>query len=101
MDEMFKDVVVPADLQEQMHTDVEHALKALYDVCEKYGLPMHVTVITAARGDGVSQQVSASCSRYHAADTLITLLQALVHEGDYKAAVAMLLTHMSKDVAVH
>ncbi|EOO9070220.1 hypothetical protein GJM53_RS19595 [Escherichia coli] len=41
----YREVSVPAELQETANAEIEAALRTLYEVCQKYNLPMTATVI--------------------------------------------------------
>ncbi|MCF4111385.1 hypothetical protein [Escherichia coli] len=87
----YREVSVPAELQETANAEIAAALGTLYEVCKKYNLPMTATVIdTQFQGaDGGWHTDSVSC-RYAAGDCITTAIQAYVSEGLYIQAMQLL-----------
>ncbi|MEB7169031.1 hypothetical protein NEN25_25150 [Escherichia coli] len=86
-----REVSVPAELQETANAEIEAALRTLYEVCEKYNLPMAATVINTQfqNADG-DWRTGTSSSRYAAGDCIATTIQAYVSEGLYTRAMQLL-----------
>ncbi|HHW7265067.1 hypothetical protein JHX32_19260 [Escherichia coli] len=87
----YREVSVPAELQETANAEIEAALRTLYAVCQKYNLPMTATVINTQfqDADGGWHADSVSC-RYAAGDCITTEIQAHVAEGHYVRAMKLL-----------
>ncbi|MBZ9310556.1 hypothetical protein H5V04_21240 [Escherichia coli] len=87
----YREVSVPAELQETANAEIEAALSTLYEVCEKYNLPMTATVINTQFQDAdEGWHTDTSNSRYAAGDCVTTAIQAFVSEGLYTRAMQLL-----------
>ncbi|HAV9868250.1 TPA: hypothetical protein JLH41_004077 [Escherichia coli] len=87
----YREVSVPAELQETANAEIAAALGTLYEVCEKYNLPMAATVIDTQFQDADGGwHTNMSSSRYVAGDCIITAIQAYVSEGLYTQAMQLL-----------
>ncbi|ENA7730625.1 hypothetical protein ABGT00_002567 [Escherichia coli] len=87
----YREVSVPAELQETANAEIAAALGTLYEVCEKYNLPMTATVIDTQFQDADGGwHTGMSSSRYAAGDCITTVIQACVSEGLYTQAMQLL-----------
>ncbi|EIJ7876360.1 hypothetical protein LJN27_004520 [Escherichia coli] len=87
----YREVSVPAELQETANAEIEAALGTLYEVCQKYNLPMTATVIDTQFQDADGGwHTDISSSRYAAGDCITTAIQAYVSEGLYTQAMRLL-----------
>ncbi|EEU3517263.1 hypothetical protein EZ203_004193 [Escherichia coli] len=87
----YREVSVPAELQETANAEIEAALRTLYEVCQKYNLSMTATVIDTQFQDADGGwHTDISSSRYAAGDCITTAIQAYVSEGLYTRAMRLL-----------
>lgn len=95
----YREVSVPAELQETANAEIEAALRTLYEVCEKYNLPMAATVINTQFQDADGGlHTDTSSSRYAAGDCIATAIQAYVSEGLYTRAMQLLAEIVVQEV---
>ncbi|MCX8374149.1 hypothetical protein [Escherichia coli] len=87
----YREVSIPAELQEMADAEIAAALGTLYEVCQKYNLPMTATVVdTQFQGADGRWHTGMSSSRYAAGDCITTVIQACVSEGLYTQAMQLL-----------
>ncbi|HAW1621225.1 TPA: hypothetical protein ACHOSY_001432 [Escherichia coli] len=95
----YREVSVPAELQETANAEIAAALGTLYEVCEKYNLPMAATVIDTQFQDADGGwHTNMSSSRYAAGDCITTAIQAYVSEGLYTRAMQLLAEIVVQEV---
>ncbi|HDW3986168.1 TPA: hypothetical protein RMT71_003161 [Escherichia coli] len=94
------------EITEEQRAEVETAMTALYEVCEKYNLPMVVCVVEAQHkaADG-GWAVGISSSRYAAGSSDPTIMCAMVTENALGALGRHILERdmhsCGVDLAVH